>query len=66
MLGQPEGRGFELKVANWDCAEACARELGEDVDVICCWARVRLGAARRMAELLIFYFLLTQQHPPMF
>jgi len=33
MLGQPEGRGFELKVANWDCAEACARELAKPLNV---------------------------------
>merc|ERR1719478_777601 len=27
MLGQPDTRGAELCVANWDCPEACAREL---------------------------------------
>lgn len=27
MLGQPDTRGAELSVANWDCPEACAREL---------------------------------------
>ena len=26
MLGQPEGRGFELVVANWDCPEALHTE----------------------------------------
>ena len=33
MLGQPETRGFELVVSNWDCAEACARELAKPLGV---------------------------------
>ena len=27
MLGQPDSRGAELSIANWHCAEDCAREL---------------------------------------
>ena len=33
MLGQPDGRGFELIVSNWDCPEACARELAKPLNV---------------------------------
>jgi len=37
MLGQPDCRGFQLVVANWLSAEACARELCEALSVPVEW-----------------------------
>lgn len=33
MLGQPDCRGAHMCVANWESAEACARELAEPLGV---------------------------------